>query len=312
MSGLVLELQRDAADPSLSVANLLRKALVVSRKLQVKDIDEWIQKELSGYGEEGEAPEYRTIKGQPMVWNPVQGRHMPLEFRSTEMAKVVSERICGQSISELEELLSDRGNATTYLMPYSEKTRRMLMDSMQRFPLEPTLVVQRTSILRIVESVRNAILDWALTLESEKVVGEGMTFTQEEQARARGADIVHQTIQNQVVIHSMVNSQLQQGSTHSQQTFTNSATPTEALIALVESIRDLLQLADWPAQTAASLEADLSTIEAQAKAPEPKPVILQESLRSVRSILENAAGSVLGTVLPQIPGVVSQIAKLLS
>jgi hypothetical protein len=38
MSSLVLELQRDALDPSISVLNLLRKALVVAKKLLRKQL----------------------------------------------------------------------------------------------------------------------------------------------------------------------------------------------------------------------------------------------------------------------------------
>ncbi|GAB1541151.1 hypothetical protein NUACC21_38210 [Scytonema sp. NUACC21] len=49
MNSLVLDLQRDAFDPSVSVLNLLRKALVVSQKLALKEFQEWIDFELNGY-----------------------------------------------------------------------------------------------------------------------------------------------------------------------------------------------------------------------------------------------------------------------
>jgi hypothetical protein len=44
-----LELQRDALERSIAVSDLLRKALVVSRKLGIDSIQEWLNSELNGY-----------------------------------------------------------------------------------------------------------------------------------------------------------------------------------------------------------------------------------------------------------------------
>lgn len=40
MSGLVLELQRDSLNKDISVSDLLRKALMVSKKLAIPEIEE--------------------------------------------------------------------------------------------------------------------------------------------------------------------------------------------------------------------------------------------------------------------------------
>jgi len=45
MESIVLELQAEALDSSKSVTDLLRKALAISVKLDLKDIQEWINKE---------------------------------------------------------------------------------------------------------------------------------------------------------------------------------------------------------------------------------------------------------------------------
>jgi len=42
MSSLVIELQADAINSSVSILNLLRKALVVAKKLGIKDFEDWI------------------------------------------------------------------------------------------------------------------------------------------------------------------------------------------------------------------------------------------------------------------------------
>jgi len=62
-TSLIDELQLDASDGSVSVSDLLRKALVVAAKLGVSDIPEWINKELSGYHDGDTLPSYRIVHG---------------------------------------------------------------------------------------------------------------------------------------------------------------------------------------------------------------------------------------------------------
>lgn len=51
MGSLVHEIQLDAANSEVSVSALLRKALIVSTKLNVFEDVAWIKAELSGYGD---------------------------------------------------------------------------------------------------------------------------------------------------------------------------------------------------------------------------------------------------------------------
>lgn len=61
MPALVPELVNMASDPAVSVSDLLRRALVAARRLDVPDLIDWITSELNGYT--GEVPEYRKIRG---------------------------------------------------------------------------------------------------------------------------------------------------------------------------------------------------------------------------------------------------------
>jgi hypothetical protein len=49
MQSLLLQLQGECLDSSVSIPDVLRKALVVARKLGVKDFQTWIEKALNGY-----------------------------------------------------------------------------------------------------------------------------------------------------------------------------------------------------------------------------------------------------------------------
>ena len=70
MASLVLELQRDALDFGVPVSSLLRKAVVVARKLGLRDPERWTQLELKGYGMDDEIPDYRRIRGQVKAFIP--------------------------------------------------------------------------------------------------------------------------------------------------------------------------------------------------------------------------------------------------
>ena len=58
-------------------------------------------------------------------------------------------------------------------------------------------------------------------------------------------------------------------------------------------------------EDAAELEAEVLTIEHQVASPKPKQLIISESLKSARSILEGVTGSVLAT------GLLTQLASLI-
>ena len=58
MPSLVLELQQEALSKDTSVTDLLRKALVVARKLEIADFETWINAELNGFVEGVKVPAY--------------------------------------------------------------------------------------------------------------------------------------------------------------------------------------------------------------------------------------------------------------
>lgn len=49
MGGIVLELQKEALDETISIESLLRKAYLVAKKLKLRDLEEWINQEQNGY-----------------------------------------------------------------------------------------------------------------------------------------------------------------------------------------------------------------------------------------------------------------------
>lgn len=49
---------------------------------------------------------------------------------------------------------------------------------------------------RILSTVRNKILDWALLLEESGIIGEGMTFSDEEKKKAQDTKVINNYTNN--------------------------------------------------------------------------------------------------------------------
>lgn len=98
--GIVIELQREALDESISIESLMRKAYLVARKLNLKDFEEWISQEQNGYKQE--VPEYRNIGGEIKAWNPYHG-WIPMVL-SADITDLISKTPIPTSISELQDI----------------------------------------------------------------------------------------------------------------------------------------------------------------------------------------------------------------
>jgi hypothetical protein len=140
MTGLVFELQRNSVNSEIRVSNLLRKALVVSKKLGVIEIEGWLKKELDGYLSTDDIPKYRVVRGEVRVWNPFHG-WQPLNFPNVKIAQELSERDVIQSAGELD-FLSESGEHTMQI-PFPQDIVNYLMKAM-RVPLQPSLLVDKT------------------------------------------------------------------------------------------------------------------------------------------------------------------------
>ncbi len=293
---LVLELQREALNKSSGVADLLRLALVVARKLEVTEFEHWIDAELNGYkAGSPPVPAYRKLTGSLKCWNPYNG-WIPLHSRDPAMDAKLSKRATTQSIGELESMKPSGKDGGTFIMYFPKELEAQLMSGMD-VEFQPALLVGGGQLHGVIDAVRNIVLDWSLKLESAGVLGENMTFSREEKDRAGSA--MYQ-IENQTVIHNMNHSQVQQGSAGSTQVFLAPPLDLQAVAALVKELRDALPSSGLLADARAEVEADLTTVEAQTKSPKPRLSIIKEALRSARTVLEGAIGGAAGTALPAL------------
>lgn len=181
MSSIVITLQREAMESSSSVSELLRKALVVARKLDVHDMQEQLAHEMNGYPADTVVPQYRIVHGQIKAWNHFNG-WIPIMVEDVKMAASLTSRSVYQPIGELESLATSEGNGPIE-MTFPTKVQNFLMEGMD-VPLQPILHIGKNQIHRILGAVRNAVLDWSLKLEEQGILGEGLSFTSEEKQKA--------------------------------------------------------------------------------------------------------------------------------
>ncbi len=167
MSSLVLELQSEAMDAETDLGSLLRKSLAVATKLKLTDWISWCRHELYGYSGDVKIPEYRVLYGELKMFNPYNNIWM--QFPNVRHIQST----CKQSIAEVQEMSRSKGMIGQAVSPE-------VCASIERVITPPMLILQKTSLVGILDAVRNTILDWTLRLEADGVLGEGMTFSQHE------------------------------------------------------------------------------------------------------------------------------------
>lgn len=280
MPAIVPELVGMASDPAISTTDLLRKALVVARRLAQAELSEWFNNELNGYPNGVDLPEYRKLNGHLQAWNPFRG-YIPFMPSPAWMVEKLSQTPLRQSIAELEKLAQSENGVHCSFPPELEQ---MLMQGMQ-VKMRPSVKIPTTAIQAIPEIVRNRILEWALDLEEKGIVGEGMTFTAVEKQMVQER---HYHFEN------VTSSQIQIGTSESNQTQNNS-NDISALKALIEVLGNGIERGDIAGDIRDELRAEIDTLKAQAASPKPKWQIIKATAGSIKSVLENATGSMIAT-----------------
>ena len=183
-SSIVIELQKLATDENESITKLLKQALIVATKLNLLDFQIWINKELDGYNNVKEVPKYRHVMGEIKAWNPYNRIWIPLIWR--DFPKGGLERSIVQPISEIEYIFKkqDNNKKNFLTIPFSSEQQAILIEHFDP-PSPPVLIIPRPSMSKILDAVRNIILRWSLKLEAEGILGEEMSFTEDEKGNAQ-------------------------------------------------------------------------------------------------------------------------------
>ncbi len=209
---VVLELQQLATDGEKNILDLLRKALLVATKLNLTEFRDWARNELNGY-QSGELPSYRKCRAQIKGKNPYHGL-IPIGFPDKKLELTISTVPISDSVNGLYDLIENAKATDTLHMQMPFEAQRMvsqLLDTPFQ-DIEVFWVLQRSQIVEILGAVRNTILEWSLKLESEGILGDGLSFSDDEKQRASSSTVI-QHVENlnfQGVLGSVTESNLTQ------------------------------------------------------------------------------------------------------
>ena len=116
---LLDEIQQELTSPSVSAANILRKARVLASQLRSVELQRWAKSELDGYGKNEELPAYRQMHlaayGTIYEFGGIR-RNVPIPtmMLPAELQETLTNFPVRENVAALEEIIkSDKENLQT-------------------------------------------------------------------------------------------------------------------------------------------------------------------------------------------------------
>jgi len=194
----VLKLQDLATSVDIEVEELLLKGKLIASKLNLEDACDWFHNELNGYDLERPLPNYRIKHAlQVKSFDIALNRWIPVvvdnffEFLTPDYFYYTTENF-KQSVSTLQHYakrdddilyLDLKEHMADGLKPYLDHSYRI------SWAISPAIFSQ------MLTNIRSEVLDWALNLEKNNILGEGLWFSAEEKRDAQNVTY-HNTINN--------------------------------------------------------------------------------------------------------------------
>jgi len=285
---IIQQLQEEALNPDISVSDLLRKAKVVAVKLGLKDFLDWIEKELNGYEvkTQEELPAYRIVSGETKAWNPYHG-WQPIIFEDPEMASLLSVRGVNSPIAELDKIAKSKTEGSLFIN-FSSEAKQALIRGIG-YATDVKFLISKTAIFRILDAVRNVILDWSLKLEKEGILGKGLSFSQKERSKTHEPKVTYK-IGHIDKFAGIIGDISEDAKVSIRQINLESK---EELRDLVEQIKKYIPQIDLENEARRAIGENIIELDAEIKLDEPKPSRVKSLLSSLKNILEGAAGNVI-------------------
>jgi hypothetical protein len=293
MTGLVEEIQRAALDPNVRASTLLRQVKLAAVKLKLDTVEQWVEAELRGYQDGSPVPDYRKLGGVAMARDAFSRFEPIILGEGMDWMRTAT---VGDAIASIEALL-DSQNDGGMMKRYPTKMIAELSKSNGTQIAEAGCVLQRSSFVRILDAVRNLVLDWAIGLERAGVTGDGISFTPEEQRQAHTAS----SVINVGPIGSMTGNI---GIDIASGDIINAPVNVEKVRNLVSQVRSSASALTNEGVDGEALTAAIKAIEQQLSAEHP--TLLRHALSELEKVVMKASGSLIAqgvlAVLHQILG----------
>lgn len=292
--GLVLELQRDCLDQSISISTLLRRAKVIAAKLELNDLRDWIDSELSGYEcSLKDLPNHRKGVGQPKYFNPYRG-WQPIQTGDDWLGEIVRTVFFTQTVSEIEHLIDNQSD--TLVATYPPFIEKALQDCLP-VRMQTGLHFSKSEPVRALDFIRNKALEWTLELEAKGITGKGMSFGETDK---KEASVVTNNIYggNFGVLGSVSGN-----ANASNFVSINNEVSSSDILAFTEKVRTSIPA--LPRELRSEVEDVLRELENEANSNQLRRSKISQGLSSLRAIMEGATGNLAAT------GVLAGIAEFI-
>lgn len=154
----IQKLKDDATRTDVNVSELLRRTKILASELGDKNFLKWVENELSGYDSK-EAPAYRLITGEPKGFNPYRGWIPVIFTNDEETQRTLSKQRLGQSVSELENLVSSSdGTLQMVYPPVAQKTLSEALGMSTQY----AMIFPSSRVVAVLDTIRNKVLDWLI------------------------------------------------------------------------------------------------------------------------------------------------------
>jgi hypothetical protein len=170
---LLRDIQEGATNEAVSVAELLRKALILARRLDYEPLKDWAEQELEGYGPNTELPDYRAYRACHVLGDfsgPMNSWRKNQPLPSGAVAEEHRRHLFGYDLREgvvtYESLLSSGDGDLSiswdpnYVVQYQEDFFELMALTAAR------RVVGRSEIAQLIGAIRTRLLNFSLEIEA--------------------------------------------------------------------------------------------------------------------------------------------------
>ncbi|OTG73951.1 hypothetical protein B9T23_13150 [Acinetobacter terrae] len=170
-----IALKKMSLDPKAKITDILRHAYAIADNLDLQDFKTWCKSELRGYDDSKDTflPEYRHIEGTLHAFNIIKGSHYMINSDGvTHPMK--------QAIIFFQEYLSKNQDTFDLIFPTDTQNslKQVIRNSSDQLSIYQK--VDRAAFERVVDNVRTMVLELAIDLEKQGILGEEWEFTEQE------------------------------------------------------------------------------------------------------------------------------------
>ena len=275
MAKLVIELQKECLNTNCSFSDLCQKAYFIARKLNQDEMIEFLKKEIYGYKNLKDLPDYRYVDLIYKAFNPYHG-WIPFQIPSQGVFSRLLKGPIFLSVGEMQDFLNADDSILNSAVPL-ELQQELIKRSNMPFITEIKGVFSKTQLVRILDVIKNRILDWAIKLEKEGICGNDYEFTEHEKEIAKNMMvIINGNVNGSNIIDSMTNSSV---------TVNNNGFDFEALKQFVTKIEADLE-------NAKNIEVDKSRFLKEQTTLLKKSIEEKNETSAIDLLKNNATGSI--------------------